>query len=136
MYAFCGPLLATSVHTLQTLWTIHYFHDKSFWLLAIKIELNAHQMYNIWPLVLLPVGLRAVGCRWVFTIKVLTPLPTYNARLVAQDFRMVKIILMHFFQLSGMKALKLFCYLSVWHKDPSNGCFYCIFELYFKHPIN
>ena len=70
-------------------------------------------MYNIWPLVLLPVGRRAVGCRWVFTIKVLTPLPTYNARLVAQDFRMVKIILMHFFQLSGMKALKLFCYLSV-----------------------
>lgn len=64
-------------------------HDRSFWLSAIQTELDAHQLNTTWSLVPLPAGRRAIGCRWVFTIKDSTSPPTYKARLVAQGFRQV-----------------------------------------------
>ena len=63
--------------------------DKSLWLAAIKVELDAHAENSTWSLVHLPAGRRAIGCRWVFTIKDSTNPPTYKARLVAQGFRQV-----------------------------------------------
>ncbi|TID31301.1 hypothetical protein CANINC_000106, partial [Pichia inconspicua] len=63
--------------------------DRSAWLVAINIELQAHKDNNTWTFVKLPAGRRAIGCRWVFTIKNSTTPPTYKARLVAQGFRQV-----------------------------------------------
>ena len=63
--------------------------DAHLWLAAIKKELNAHSVNHTWSLVPLPPTRRAIGCRWVFTIKDTTTPPTYKARLVAQGFRQI-----------------------------------------------
>lgn len=63
--------------------------DSSLWQAAINKELQAHRENNTWSFTALPAGRRAVGCRWVFTIKDTTVPPTYKARLVAQGFRQV-----------------------------------------------
>lgn len=36
---------------------------------AMKEELGAHQKNKTWDLLPLPAGKRAVGCKWVFTVK-------------------------------------------------------------------
>jgi hypothetical protein len=59
------------------------------WLGAVQKELEAHETNGTWTLVNLPAGRRAIGCRWVFTIKDTTSPPTFKARLVAQGFRQV-----------------------------------------------
>lgn len=63
--------------------------DSSLWKAAINKELTAHRENNTWSFTALPAGRRAIGCRWVFTIKDTTVPPTYKARLVAQGFRQV-----------------------------------------------
>lgn len=63
--------------------------EASLWKGAIAKELDAHSRNSTWTLVHLPPGRRAIGCRWVFTIKETTTPPTYKARLVAQGFRQV-----------------------------------------------
>ena len=64
--------------------------DSKFWSDAIEKELQAHVDNNTWELCTLPAHRRAIGCRWVFTIKDLTTPPTYKARLVAQGFRQIQ----------------------------------------------
>lgn len=59
------------------------------WIQAINKELDAHRENHTWTMATLPAGRRAIGCRWVFTIKDNTTPPTYKARLVAQGFRQV-----------------------------------------------
>lgn len=63
--------------------------DARFWRTAIAKELQAHSENNTWSLVSLPAGRRAIGCRWVFTIKDTSSPPLYKARLVAQGFRQI-----------------------------------------------
>ena len=51
-------------------------------------KLHALQKNQTWELVPLPVGKRAVGCKWVFTVKQ-TPegkVDRYKARLVAKGY--------------------------------------------------
>ena len=56
------------------------------WKNAMKEELGALQKNKTWDLVPLPVGKRAVGCKWVFTVKQNPEgkVDRYKARLVAK----------------------------------------------------
>ena len=54
----------------------------------MKEEMRALQKNKTWDLVQLPVGKKAVGCKWVFTVKQ-TPeglIDRYKARLVAKGY--------------------------------------------------
>ena len=58
------------------------------WKDAMKEELRALEKNKTWELVKLPMGKRAVGCKWVFTVKQ-TPegkVDRYKARLVAKGY--------------------------------------------------
>ncbi|KAH3667226.1 hypothetical protein OGAPHI_002875 [Ogataea philodendri] len=61
--------------------------SSSGWLSAMEAEMAAHQHNQIWTLVSLPPGRRALGCRWVFTAKPVSHL--LKARLVVQGFRQI-----------------------------------------------
>lgn len=51
-------------------------------------EVKALQKNNTWELVELPRGHKAVGCKWVFTVKHKADgsIENYKARLVAKGF--------------------------------------------------
>jgi hypothetical protein len=62
--------------------------DKAHWAEAIQVELTKLQALGTWEYVELPPGKKAIGCKWVFTIKY-TPIRLidhYKARLIAQGF--------------------------------------------------
>ncbi|TAQ84462.1 hypothetical protein B7494_g7220 [Chlorociboria aeruginascens] len=62
--------------------------NKAYWVEAIKAELTNLQALGTWEYAELPPGKRAVGCKWVFTVK-FTPtglVDIFKARLVAQGF--------------------------------------------------
>jgi transposase InsO family protein len=64
---------------------------KAHWEQAISEELTKLQALDTWKIVTLPPGKKAVGCKWVFTVKY-TPtglIDRYKARLVAQGFSQV-----------------------------------------------
>jgi hypothetical protein len=56
------------------------------WFTAIKEELEALRKNKTWELTTLPRGKKAVGCKWVYTVKH-SPggkIERYKARLVAR----------------------------------------------------
>ena len=58
------------------------------WRKAMNEEMEALQKNATWELVPLPKGMKRVGCRWVFTVK-LNPdgsIDKYKARLVAKGY--------------------------------------------------
>jgi hypothetical protein len=58
------------------------------WRKAMNEEMKALQKNATWELVPLPKGMKIVGCRWVFTVK-LNPdgsIDRYKARLVAKEY--------------------------------------------------
>jgi hypothetical protein len=62
--------------------------DKVYWAEAIQAELTKLQALGTWEYTELPPRKKAVGCKWVFTIKY-TPtrlIDRYKARLIAQGF--------------------------------------------------
>jgi len=64
---------------------------KAHWEQAISEELTKLQALDTWEYAELPPGKKAVGCKWVFTVKY-TPtglIDRYKARLVAQGFSQV-----------------------------------------------
>lgn len=63
--------------------------DKKLWKKAMDEEILALEENQTWSLCALPQGKRAIGCRWVFSIKHDTTgnLERYKARLVAKGFR-------------------------------------------------
>ncbi|MCH88981.1 cysteine-rich RLK (receptor-like protein kinase) 8, partial [Trifolium medium] len=58
------------------------------WTNAIKTELSALMKTNTWSLVHLPANKRAIGCKWVFKLKLHVDgtVERYKARLVAKGF--------------------------------------------------
>lgn len=62
--------------------------DKEQWLNAMKEEMNNHDSNGTWDLCELPVGAKAVKCKWVFKVKKDTEGTTvrHKARLVAMGF--------------------------------------------------
>jgi len=62
--------------------------DSDKWYEAMKEELNSMAQNQVWVLVELPTGFRAVGCKWVYKTKVdaFGNIERYKARLVAKGF--------------------------------------------------
>ncbi|GAU15979.1 hypothetical protein TSUD_338500 [Trifolium subterraneum] len=86
--------IVTSLH-LQFMIHIHlltFLHLQALknenWTSAIKSELSALINTNTWSLVPLPAHKKAIGCKWVFKLKLHAdgPVERYKARLVAKGF--------------------------------------------------
>lgn len=62
--------------------------NDSNWKLAVMEEMNALKQSGTWDIVDLPEDKKAVGCKWVFTIKCNADgsIERYKARLVAKGF--------------------------------------------------
>ena len=76
--------------------------DKSDWLNAMSEEMKSLHANDVWDLVELPEGRKAVGSKWVYKLKVDADgvVERHKARLVAQDS--VWTMTRHFVQLSDM----------------------------------
>ncbi len=79
------PELATVKQALES-------PQKARWKEAMETEMHSLQSNNVWELVELPEGRKAVGSRWVFKVKRNEhgKVERYKARLVAQGFTRVK----------------------------------------------
>jgi hypothetical protein len=90
-YAHVSPAYRTFIASLQTVpiprdWRCAKQHPR--WKEAMKEEMHALEKNKTWELVQLPEGKKAVGCKWVFTVKQ-TPegkVERYKARLVAKGY--------------------------------------------------
>ncbi|XP_074271616.1 putative mitochondrial protein AtMg00820 [Silene latifolia] len=62
--------------------------DSDKWINAMKEEMESMAKNEVWELVNLPVGHKAVGCKWVFKTKrdSLGNIERHKARLVAKGF--------------------------------------------------
>ena len=58
------------------------------WYNAMKDELDSMKSSEVWDLVELPKGAKAIGCKWVFKTKrdLLGNIERYKARLIAKGF--------------------------------------------------
>ena len=58
------------------------------WRKAMNEEMEALQKNSTWELVPLPKGMKPIGCRWVFTMKLKLDgsIDRYKARLVAKGY--------------------------------------------------
>jgi hypothetical protein len=64
--------------------------DHDHWLAAMHKEMNLMLEMQVYELVPLPAGRRAIGCRWVLEFKEdLKGGPVFKARLVAQGFSQI-----------------------------------------------
>jgi hypothetical protein len=62
--------------------------EREKWITAMKEELDSLHKHNTYRLAKLPLGRRAVGCKWVFKTKrdATRSITRYKARLVAQGY--------------------------------------------------
>ena len=58
------------------------------WVAAMSDEIDSLNQYSVWELVKLPEGRKAIGCKWVFKVKMDADgnVNRFKARLVAQGF--------------------------------------------------
>ena len=63
-------------------------NKSTFWYNAMKDELNSMASNQVWDLVELPKGVKAIGCKWVYKTKrdQKGNIERYKARLVAKGF--------------------------------------------------
>ena len=84
-------LYAFTVNQLSTVYIPSNVQDALAdpkWRKAMNEEMEALQKNATWKLVPLPKGIKPIGCRWVFTVK-LKPdgsIDRYKARLVAKGY--------------------------------------------------
>jgi len=66
--------------------------ETELWYNAMKEEMNSMKSNQVWDLVELPNGVKAIGCKWVFKTKKdsLGNIERYKARLVAKGFTQKK----------------------------------------------
>jgi len=62
--------------------------DSLFWKEAIKVEINSLLQNQTWKIVDLPLGVKPIGCKWIFKRKYFPngSIDKYKARLVANGF--------------------------------------------------
>ena len=62
--------------------------DSQKWIDAMNEEYKSMQDNDVWDLVLLPKGVKPIGCKWIFKIKrdLKGDVERYKARLVAKGF--------------------------------------------------
>ena len=62
--------------------------ESDLWYNAMKDELDSMKSNEVWDLVELPQGAKAVGCKWVYKTKrdSLCNIERYQARLIAKGF--------------------------------------------------
>jgi hypothetical protein len=90
-YSSVSPAYRTFITSLQTISIPKYWRcakQDPKWKDAMKEEPLALQKNKTWELAHLPEGKKAVGCKWVFTVKQ-TPegkIDRYKARLVAKGY--------------------------------------------------
>ena len=62
--------------------------ELKLWYNAMKEEMSSMRCNDVWDLVELPNGAKAIGCKWVFKTKKgsLGNIERYKARLVAKRF--------------------------------------------------
>ncbi|KAL0558993.1 hypothetical protein IC582_003582 [Cucumis melo] len=82
-HAFITSLDSTSIPN-----TIHEALSHPGWRNAMIEEMTALYDNGTWDLVSRPIGKKAIGCKWVFSLKVNTngTVPRSKARLVAKDY--------------------------------------------------
>ncbi|KAL0461990.1 UNVERIFIED_CONTAM: Retrovirus-related Pol polyprotein from transposon TNT 1-94 [Sesamum latifolium] len=72
----------------------HYLQTKGKpeWENAMREELNALEKNNNWDIVDLPKGKKAIGCKWVFKVKLKSDgtVDRYKARLVAKGYNQIE----------------------------------------------
>ena len=63
-------------------------NDSEKWLEAMKSEMDSMYTNQVWELVDVPVGVKPIGCKWIFKKKIDMDgnISTYKARLVAKRF--------------------------------------------------
>ena len=66
--------------------TLHQALSHSGWRAAMEEEMMALEQTGTWTLVDLPKGKKAIGCKWVFTIKTKADGSIDKARLVAKGY--------------------------------------------------
>lgn len=74
--------LSTFVYSISILKTVKEALNLLSWYNVILEEINALDENHTWDLVDLPKGMKAVGCKWVFAVKV--NLDSLMARLIAK----------------------------------------------------
>ncbi|KAL0412449.1 UNVERIFIED_CONTAM: Retrovirus-related Pol polyprotein from transposon RE2 [Sesamum radiatum] len=86
-YAFVA-----SLSTLQEPKTYAEGNTKEEWRLAMRAELDALEQNHTWDVVPLPHGKDAIGCRWVYKLKLRADgsIDRYKARLVAKGYSQVE----------------------------------------------
>ena len=62
--------------------------ESNLWYNAMRDEMDSMASNQVWDLVELPVGVKAIGCRWVFKTKKDSEgnIERHKARLVAKGF--------------------------------------------------
>ena len=78
----------TSLDKIQISKTVHDALSYPSWCMAMIEEMNALGANGTWTLVKLPVGKKAIGCKWVFTVKVNPDksMALLKVRLVAKGY--------------------------------------------------
>lgn len=76
--------------------------------------MNSMKSTRVWDLVELPINTRAIGCKWIFKIRInlLSNIKRYMARLIAKGFTQKKESITH--KLSLIYLRKILCIL-FWH---------------------
>ena len=62
--------------------------ESNLWYNAMKDELDSMKSNEVWDLIELPQGAKAIGCKWVYKTKrdSLGNIERYKARLIAKGF--------------------------------------------------